>query len=302
MIFTFDLIGDIHGTHPDILVCGEAYVAVRHCLLGHAVPNSIPVPGKTVQVDTKFMNKLAVPKSDLSKIKKLYSHPQAWGQCKAFLSTYLKGIERQDVSSTSRAAELVAADPSGEAAALSSHVAADVFGLDVLAESINDHLGNTTRFLVIRRRESPASLTTYSPPTTYTSPASPSKAKSNEKEKEEDKQDGEEGAKYKTLITFTVDHAHPGALAKCLTIFSKYELNLTSINTRPSGRENWNYVFFVEVEGRREGGDEGHGKYSGEEKEGDGEGKGKGKMDRALEEVGEVARECVWKGSWRSAA
>jgi prephenate dehydratase len=196
-----------------------------------------------------------VPTSDLSKIKKLYSHPQAWGQCKAFLSTYLKGVERQDVSSTSRAAEIAAQDTSGESAALSSFVAAELFGLDVLAESINDHVGNTTRFLVIRRKDK-ASL-----------PASPSPDSA-----------GGDGS-WKTLVTFTVDHANPGALAQCLAAFAKYGLNLTSINTRPSGVENWHYIFFVEFKGRMEEG---------------------GKVDKALKELESVASRSKCLGSWEN--
>jgi prephenate dehydratase len=256
VVFTLDLIGDIHGAHPDILVCGESYVAVKHCLLGHAIPNSVAQTPKNVVVDAKFTNPLAIPTSDLSKIKKLYSHPQAWGQCKAFLSTYLKGVERQDVSSTSKAAEIAAQDKSGESAALSSFVAADLFGLDVLAESINDHIGNATRFLVIRRKNSASSP-----------PASPSGSEY-----------GGDGT-WKTLVTFTVDHANPGALAHCLAAFEKYGLNLTSINTRPSGVRNWHYIFFVEFQGRMEEG---------------------GKVEGALRELGEVASGWKWLGSWEN--
>lgn len=256
VVFTLDLIADIHGAHPNILVCGESYVAVKHCLLGHASSSPNTIAPQSTKTDPTFNNPLPVPTSDLSKIKKLYSHPQAWGQCKAFLSTYLKGIERQDVSSTSRAAELVAQDPSGETAALSSAVAARVFGLDILAESINDRIGNTTRFLVIQNPAlHPVVVGTSSP---------------------------DNGDHWKTLITFTVDHANPGALAECLAVFAKYQLNLTSINTRPSGVENWNYIFFVELKGRKEEGDE------------------NGAVNMALRELGAVCRGYKWLGSWEN--
>lgn len=187
----------------------------------------------------------------------MYSHPQAWGQCNAFLTSYLKSIERHDVSSTSRAAEIAAADKSGESAALSSVVAASLFGLDVLAESINDHVGNTTRFLVIRNKNEDC-----------TTPAGNEDAVGS-------------NAGHKTLITFTVDHANPGALAHCLAALAKFGLNLTSINTRPSGVRNWHYVFFVELRGRRE--------------EGDG-----GDVNAALGELEGVAEGCRWRGSWAS--
>lgn len=259
VVFTLDLIANLHGMHPNILVCGEAYVAVKHCLLGHASPSPSNPPKSNVKIDPQFTNPLATPKADLSKVKKLYSHPQAWGQCKAFLATYLKGVPRHDVDSTSRAAEIVAADTSGESAALSSLAAADVFGLDVLAESINDRIGNTTRFLVIRHVDSPA-------------PSKPTDENAN--------------APYKSLVTFTLEHTlehtKPGSLAQCLSAFSSQGLSLTSINTRPSGVENWHYVFFVEFGGRKEDGEE------------------EGDVNRALRELGGVARGWRWLGSWES--
>jgi prephenate dehydratase len=250
VVFTLDLLADIHGLHPNVRVCGEAYVAVKHCLLGRA-SGSPQQPTKEVPVDHKFSNPLAVPKSDLSCIKKLYSHPQAWGQCKLFLATYLKGIERCDVSSTSKAAEIVAQDETGESAALSSAVAADLFKLDVLAESINDHLGNATRFLVLRHGDD---------------------------DMVEEVSGNDSTGQWKSLVTFTLDHGNPGALAKCLAVFERAGINLTSINTRPSGVENWHYVFFVEFQGR----------------------KGEEKVKKALEELEGVCRECMWKGSWES--
>ncbi|KAH8725198.1 Prephenate dehydratase-domain-containing protein [Phaeosphaeriaceae sp. PMI808] len=243
VLFTLDLISDLHSMHPDILVCGESYIAVKHCLLGHVSPSpsTAPAPTKHVEIDKKFTTLLASPTSDLSKIKKLYSHPQAWGQCKAFLAAYLKGIERHDVSSTSRAAELVASDPSGESAALSSEMAADMFGLDILASSINDRIGNTTRFLVLCNRHK-------STPNHNLEPSLSSSVADTSGDSDSDDA-------WKTLVIFTVNHANPGALAHGLAVFERWGLNLTSINTRPSGVENWNYIFFVEFMGRREGGE-----------------------------------------------
>jgi len=240
------------------MICGEAYVAVKHCLLGHAStsPHQPHDPSKAaVQIDENFTNPLAVPTSDLSKIKILYSHPQAWGQCKAFLATYLKGIDRRDVDSTSRAAEIVASDKSGESAALSSAAAAQVFGLDILAESINDRIGNTTRFLVIRKSSQSTTTSTQTDPS---------------------------AEKWKSLVTFTLDHAKPGSLAQCLSAFSSQGISLTLIHTRPSTVENWHYVFYVEFEGRKEEGDV------------------EGAVNRALSELDSVCRGWRWLGSWRS--
>ncbi|OAL51075.1 PDT-domain-containing protein [Pyrenochaeta sp. DS3sAY3a] len=251
VVFTLDLFADLQRKYPDILVCGESYVAVRHCLLGYAPP--LP----TVAAEQEF-SQSAKPLRDLSKVKILYSHPQAWGQCKNFLNTYLKNCERRDVSSTSKAAELVAQDMTGESAALSSIIAADMFGLDVLGKSINDRVGNTTRFLVIRR-----------------------------KDRGEEDADGEqiirsEHKDWKSLVTFTVDHANPGALAHCLAAFELYGLNLTSINTRPSGVQNWNYIFFVEFKGKKEESNE------------------ECAVNKALNKLDEVCRGWRWLGSWEN--
>jgi prephenate dehydratase len=256
VVFTLDLFADLGKMYPDILVCGEAYVAVKHCLLGYS---SSP--------DNASSKDEASPKdggkwSDMSRVKTLYSHPQAWGQCKTFLSTHLQHAERRDVSSTSKAAQIASQDKSGESAALSSIAAADLFGLHVLANGINDRVGNTTRFLVIRHRSS-NSLTTSS---------------------EVGNGNGKQDNSWKSLITFTVDHAYPGALAHCLSAFSKQGLNLTSINTRPSGVANWNYIFFVEFKGRK--------------KEDDGE--GGCAVDKALGELEKVCKGYRWLGSWEN--
>ncbi|KAF1953181.1 PDT-domain-containing protein [Byssothecium circinans] len=256
VVFTLDLFADLHNKYPDILVCGESYIAVQHCLLGHH------------QRDDDSSTQISATTGPVSReaagITKIYSHPQAWGQCKVFLNTYLKGVERQDVSSTSRAAELVARDGSGESAAISSLVAARIFGLGVLARGIEERGDNTTRFFVIRRRD----------------------ASSNDGGVEGSGAD--EKRDWKTLVSFTVDHANPGALAHSLAVFEKYGLNLTSINTRPSGVENWNYIFFVEIKGRR---------LEGENTRDGGEG---GDVNKALRDLDRVCRGWRWLGSWEN--
>lgn len=242
VVFTLDLFADLHHKYSDIIVCGEAYVNVSHCLLG---PNS-PTPSKEI---------------DFSKITKLYSHPQAWGQCKTFLQTNLKHAERFDVSSTSRAAQIVAESKDPSAAAISSKVAGTLFNLSLLSEGINDVSGNQTRFFVLRRRDTAPT----SPPQLNTDPSNDSSSK--------------------TLLLFTLPHTpsnpNPGALAHCLSVFARHKLNLTSINTRPSGVANWEYIFFIEFKGRKE----------------DGEG---GAVNAAFRELGEVCEWYRWLGSWEN--
>ncbi|KAL2350487.1 Prephenate dehydratase-domain-containing protein [Cryomyces antarcticus] len=250
VVFTLDLFADLQHKYPDIIVCDEIYVAVHHCLLGRPHP-SLPTPDATPHPTPPR----AEPLTSLSHIKKLYSHPQAWGQCKAFLSAYLKGIERQDVSSTSKAAEIVAADRSGTSAAVSSSIAAEVHGLDFLARDIEDTANNATRFFVLRKRG----------PTSRAATVVGRDA------------DGDP-QKWKTLVLFTVDHADPGALADSLGVFKKHRINLTSINARPSGVAQWNYIFFVEFAGRE----------------------GQEKVDGALGELERFVRGWRSLGGWRN--
>ncbi|KAI4923077.1 uncharacterized protein J4E92_007829 [Alternaria infectoria] len=262
VVFTLDLFADLNNKYPDILVTGEAYVAVKHCLLGYASTATKNGDGRDGRDERKGDDG-----NDLSHIKKLYSHPQAWGQCKNFLARYLKTAERHDVSSTSKAAEIASQDKTGESAALSSEIAAELFGLDVLAKEINDKKGNSTRFFVIRRKDDDGGVETTTAPNSRTTIRTPSTSSN--------------ANTWKSLITFTIEHSNPGALANCLTVFSRHGINLTSINTRPSGVRNWHYVFFVEFKGRKTDTDTGD-------------------VDKALGELDKVCRGWRWLGSWEN--
>ena len=162
------------------------------------------------------------PLSDLKHVKRIFSHPQAFGQCDNFLNAYLKGIERIDVSSTSKATEMVAQDETGTSAAIASSIAAEIHEVDVLAKGIEDKEDNKTRFFVICK-----GLTQSNRP-----PMTP-------------------GASAKSLVSFSVDYKSPGALADVLDCFRKYKLNLTSINSRPSKAAPFQYIFFLEFEGSK---------------------------------------------------
>ncbi|KAG9195958.1 prephenate dehydratase [Alternaria panax] len=269
VVFTLDLFANLNNAYPDILVCGEAYVGVRHCLLGYE--------SKSTCTTTSVQDGQEGRKTDLSHIKKLYSHPQAWGQCKNFLATHFKTAERHDVSSTSKAAEIASQDHTGESAALSSFLAADLFGLNVLARGINDVEGNSTRFFVLRNRWGGDGTTTTTTTTSSSTTTTPTNKQSPDNKLQT----------WKSLITFTIEHTNPGALANCLTVFSSHGINLTSINTRPSGVGNWHYVFFVEFQGRKT-------------EVGEGEGGDGGDVDQALKELDKVCRGWRWLGSWEN--
>ncbi|GLI76748.1 prephenate dehydratase [Penicillium ochrochloron] len=206
VVQTLDLLADRSALYTDVEVCGEYYLTVHHCLL----VRKGTYPSGWAGYD--------------GSITKLYTHPQAWGQCENLLSQHFKGVERQDVSSTSKAAEIVSKETGEKAAAIASKFAAEYHGVDILKENIEDRADNTTRFLILRntRVERTAQLDFEQASTLPTATT------------------------RKTLISFAIDHSSPGALANALLIFKAHGLNLTSINTRPSLKRAWQYIFFVE--------------------------------------------------------
>lgn len=146
----------------------------------------------------------------LEQIKRVYSHQQALGQCRRWLSAQLPGAEQIATVSTSQAAGLAAHE--SEAAAIGSSLAAQLNDVPILFNNIEDNPNNETRFCVIARQN-----------------AKPS---------------GDD----KTSILFTTEHK-AGALTDVLNVFRDHGLNLTRLAERPSQRMNWEYFFFVDVEG-----------------------------------------------------
>ncbi|PYH40670.1 prephenate dehydratase PHA2 [Aspergillus saccharolyticus JOP 1030-1] len=207
VVQTLDLLADPNGLYGNVKVCGEHYLTIHHCLLAHEGESS-PV------------------QQDYNSITRLYTHPQAWGQCDKFLEKNLKGVERQDVSSTSKGAEIISKDTTARTAAIASRFAAEYHGLKVLAENIEDKANNTTRFLILMNIQA---------------------NRTSDWEFEHIKASVTSGtAKEKTLISFMVSQDRAGALADALLIFKTHDMNLTSINSRPSQVKAWKYMFLVE--------------------------------------------------------
>src|SRR5688572_27691902 len=147
------------------------------------------------------------------KVTTIYSKPEVFSQCRKWLSGVGKGRDLLPVASTSHAAQRAAGEPG--AAAIGSQLAAEMYGLHVLFESIEDRSDNITRFFVIGRE-----------------PA---------------RRSGDD----KTAIMFITGHK-PGALAEVLDVFRDTGINLTDIEKRPSQRNNWEYCFFIDAEGHVE--------------------------------------------------
>ncbi|KAL8922578.1 MAG: hypothetical protein Q9208_005081 [Pyrenodesmia sp. 3 TL-2023] len=265
VVFTLDLLVDRESAYPDLLVCGEVYLPIRHNLLGH--PSQRQSQGPSPEHESEKDNRAATESSlgqlpkrehDLRHISTVYSHPQALGQCEHFLSQNLHGAERRDTSSTSKAAESVAAEgPNGQAAAIGSGLAAEMYGLTILAEGIQDQDDNSTRFFVLKNAA--ADLKAHGP-----APHQPLSTK----------EDG-----WKTLITFTLPQQPSGTLADVLQVFKDHDLNLTGIHSRPILQYAWHYAFLIEVQGKREA-------------------SGHGVLNQALEEMGPKTRDWRCLGSW----
>ncbi len=165
------------------------------------------------EVELRIHHHLMTRAQSLDKIKEVYSHQQSLAQCRRWLDHHLLEAERHPVSSNAEAARVAARDKT--AAAIAGESAAELYGLTILVSNIEDEPDNTTRFLVLGREASPPS-----------------------------------GAD-KTSLVFTMP-SRPGSLLKMLACFADNSVNMTRIESRPSRRGMWDYVFFVDVEGHIE--------------------------------------------------
>ncbi len=154
-----------------------------------------------------------------SEIRRIYSRSTVFGQCRGWLATNMPGLELVEVVSTTKAAERAAAEVASGAAAIGADEAAKAFGLPVIASDLQDNPNNMTRFVVVARPQHAAQPT------------------------------GDD----KTTVMLAVSD-RPGALYDCLTPFHKAGINLCKIESRPSRRRAWEYLFFIDILGhQREG-------------------------------------------------
>lgn len=153
----------------------------------------------------------ALPGTTLADVKVVYSHPQALAQCERYLKDL--GVTVEAVYDTAGGAKFVAEQKLKGAAALASRRAAEVFGLEVLQEAVQDFEYNITRFAIIGGTPPPDA--------------------------------------NKTTIVFALPST-PGALFKALSVFALRDINLTKLESRPMRGSPWEYLFYVEIEARRD--------------------------------------------------
>jgi chorismate mutase/prephenate dehydratase len=169
-----------------------------------------------LETDLKICAEIALPvshnllaKGKIEQITKVYSHPQALAQCRRWLAEWLPRATQIETASTALAAQMVS---DTESAAISTEAASEIYGIPIVARGIEDFSTNVTRFLVIGRHMS------------------------------------EPSGHDRTAVVFAV-HDRAGALRDALTWFAQNDINLTRIESRPSRRRLWEYVFFVDLDG-----------------------------------------------------
>ena len=171
----------------NLKIVGEIFLPIHHYLLSKSAP--------------------------LKEVTQVYSKDQVFGQCRLWIESHLRGVDLLPTNSTAEAAEFVANDTNQAGiACIASKIAAEVYGLKILASSIEDNANNTTRFLIISSSE-----------------AQPTSAD-------------------KTSVVFEIKD-RSGALHDILVPFKQAKINLTKIESRPSKKKAWSYFFFVDFQG-----------------------------------------------------
>ncbi len=165
------------------------------------------------EVELRIHHNLMSRATELRQIERIYAHQQSLAQCRDWLDEHMSGVDQITVASNAEAARI--ASKESDAAAIASEVAAEIYDLQVLARNIEDEPDNTTRFLVIGK-QSPA-------------------ASGNDK----------------TSLLISA-HNRPGALYELLSPFSENGVSMSRIESRPSRRGNWDYLFFVDIDGHVE--------------------------------------------------
>jgi prephenate dehydratase len=188
------LAGSIHRNYDlmlrhDLHIVGEYPLRVSHCLL-------------------------ALPGVALEQVQRAHSHPQALAQCEASLRRL--GLEPVVEADTAGSARWLAESGDRQAAALASRHAAQVYGLEILKENMEDNPANFTRFLALACQ-----------PLAVADP---------------------EAGDFKTSIVFSMENK-PGVLFKTLAVFALRDIDLTKIESRPMPGQVWEYLFYIDFAG-----------------------------------------------------
>ncbi|UCB56101.1 MAG: prephenate dehydratase [Thiotrichales bacterium] len=165
------------------------------------------------EVELRIRHNLMTSETDTAAIERVYAHQQTLAQCRIWLDTSLPNAERIAVRSNAEA--VIMASEHSRSAAIAGTMAADLYSLPVMYADIEDEPNNTTRFVVIGNYQSPPS-----------------------------------GADRTSLLVFA--HNKPGSLFSLLEPLARRNISMSNIESRPSRRGVWEYVFFIDIDGHRD--------------------------------------------------
>jgi prephenate dehydratase len=157
------------------------------------------------------------PEASLEDITTISSHPQALAQCRRYLNERFPSLNRITAASSAAAARNASEDKT--VAAIANKFAGELFGCKLEEEGIEDHFGNQTQFVLIARQGHPNII---------------------------------EGERYKTSLALFLGADRPGSLLMILSEFAYADINLTSIQSRPTKQGLGSYMFFVDIEGSQD--------------------------------------------------
>ena len=193
-----------------------AIMAIENSIAGSIIPNYALIDTHNLHIVGEHYldiqhHLMALPNQTIDDIKEVYSHPMALLQCKAFFKQYphIKLIEDID---TAQVAQRIQENQTTNIAAIASRLAAQLFELNIISESIQTIKHNETRFFIIKTKNSEIP----------------------------------ENEINKASIKFELDHKR-GSLATILNVLSDCKLNLTKIQSLPKIETPWKYAFFVDV-------------------------------------------------------
>lgn len=197
--------------------CDLGIMAIENSLAGSIIPNYNLIINTSMHIIGEIylrirQNLVAMPGVTMEDLEEVYSHPMAILQCQDFFDDR-PGIRLIESIDTALSAEEIARKKQMNVGAISSRLAAEKYGLQVLAEGIETNKKNYTRFLILSENGTKI-----------------------EREKVN-----------KASIFFTVAHKF-GSLSKILSILSYYEINLAKIQSMPIPGKDWEYMFYVDVE------------------------------------------------------
>ena len=167
------------------------------------------------EIELRIHQHLMGRMQDLKDVKRVCSHPQSLAQCRGWLAQHLPDVEKVPVVSNAEAARR-ARDEEGTAA-LAGEAASQVYGLRILFNTVEDREDNTTRFVVVGRKLFPAS-----------------------------------GSDKTSIVVSAAETEEPGVLLQLLAPLSRHGVSMTRIESRPSRKRKWDYVFFIDVIGHAE--------------------------------------------------